>query len=351
MRPRIRHLAPVVLVATLASGGTVASATTSASLPRPRTTGSSDPNTPNADLADYARMFCLNVSTPAQLIDAYVQRVRGAGGRISLEEAAKWRHAAGLAGIDVSTIDLTTGQQIPGATPADSDAALAVYARTEPVLAGVRDAATLRSAYSRRLAALDGQILGPETAIWRRAAELARIDVFMFDLSTGRPVTTAVDLQIVGDRRVITSNGVPAKHGTFPNAHDPFAMAPTPQRFSITTTPVANAQVTPLVSNKFGVALDGVIFDPGGPFLGGDPSTGWQFEPLKVATVGRYLGVDANNAHTQGEGPDGGPQPGGQPPAAPPGTLAQVPGHHRRWARRRRAAITITGSRRRCTAR
>ncbi len=51
----------------------------------------------------------------------------------------------------------------------------------------------------------------------------------------------------------------------------------------------------------FGVAVNGVPFDPSGPFWDRDARSGWQFEVLSP-TNAVALGIDVNRAHTQGRG-------------------------------------------------
>jgi hypothetical protein len=51
----------------------------------------------------------------------------------------------------------------------------------------------------------------------------------------------------------------------------------------------------------FGVAVNGVPFDPSGPFWNRDGNSGWQFEVLCPANA-VALGIDVNRAHTQDRG-------------------------------------------------
>ena len=52
--------------------------------------------------------------------------------------------------------------------------------------------------------------------------------------------------------------------------------------------------------NPFGVAINGVPFDPGAAeFYNHDPSSGWQYEAM---ALGPRLGLDQNNAHVQPNG-------------------------------------------------
>jgi len=98
---------------------------------------------------------------------------------------------------------------------------------------------------------------------------------------------------------VIEANGIPAhEFGPFPNAGNPFAVRPQRHRFVVSAAPVPLAVPIPIRFVEFGVALNGVPFDPAGPFWNGDNRSGWQFEVMS-ATARRHLGLDDNDAHTQ----------------------------------------------------
>jgi hypothetical protein len=58
--------------------------------------------------------------------------------------------------------------------------------------------------------------------------------------------------------------------------------------------------VTPLGMNPFGVAINGVPFDPGAAeWWNNDPNSGWQYEALSGKI---NLGMDQSNAHVQPNG-------------------------------------------------
>jgi hypothetical protein len=110
-----------------------------------------------------------------------------------------------------------------------------------------------------------------------------------------------------GQLRIIRSNGIP-NHATgkFPNAHCPEALKPQNYRFQMPLAPEKASAVTDLCpigkqTYRFGVAIDGVTFDPSGPWYHGGNTYEWHFEA--TAKLPRYaLGVDDNNAHTQAGG-------------------------------------------------
>lgn len=117
--------------------------------------------------------------------------------------------------------------------------------------------------------------------------------------STSTPeVESEVTITVVGDQRLITSNGIPNhRTGQFPNRGNPNRISVQEQTFKIPAKPEVADEITPLRHN-FGVAINGVLFDPGaGELYDGAP--GWQYEPLSGAIA---LGVDMSHAHVQPTG-------------------------------------------------
>src|SRR5262249_43142327 len=71
-------------------------------------------------------------------------------------------------------------------------------------------------------------------------------------------------------------------------------------RFSIPAHPVANAKPTPLLPQPFGIAVNGVLFDPGtAEYWHNERQSGWHYDAKGDAFS---LGLDANNAHVQPNG-------------------------------------------------
>jgi hypothetical protein len=107
-----------------------------------------------------------------------------------------------------------------------------------------------------------------------------------------------VRIEIVGDERVITTNGIPNhKTGPFPNRGNPNRMSSRSQVYHVPAKPKRADEPTPL-RGEFGVALNGVPFDPGAAeFYQG--AAAWQYEPLSGAID---LGIDESNAHVQPNG-------------------------------------------------
>ncbi len=64
--------------------------------------------------------------------------------------------------------------------------------------------------------------------------------------------------------------------------------------------PKAAEKATALRMQPFGIAINGVLFDPGAAeWWNGDRASGWQYEPL---AGGGMLGVDRSHAHVQPNG-------------------------------------------------
>lgn len=110
------------------------------------------------------------------------------------------------------------------------------------------------------------------------------------------------EIMVEDKTRVIKSSSIP-NHitGLFPNPNNPFPIRAQHIAKKMPLDPIQNANSIPIGVYQFGIATNGVMFDPAGPFLHGDQRSGWEFEPLSP-NIGPYLGVDENNAHTQPNG-------------------------------------------------
>ena len=119
--------------------------------------------------------------------------------------------------------------------------------------------------------------------------------------STTSPLTNQVSITVENGVRTVRSNGVPDHPtGNFPNRACPNTMTAQSYVFHMPAEPVAAPQPTVLRMHPFGVAINGVVFDPGAAeWWQRNPSSGWQYEPLS----GKYfLGTDDSNAHVQPNG-------------------------------------------------
>lgn len=111
-----------------------------------------------------------------------------------------------------------------------------------------------------------------------------------------------VSISEEGAQRVITANGVPNHSvGRFPNNGNPNRITRQSYRFVTPLVPQLSntASHTPR-GGIFGVAVNGVPFDPGAAeFWRGNPHSGWQYEALGGAVP---LGLDSNFGHVQPSG-------------------------------------------------
>ncbi|MGI9455033.1 MAG: YHYH protein, partial [Aeoliella sp.] len=98
--------------------------------------------------------------------------------------------------------------------------------------------------------------------------------------STEMPRADAeVSIKIEGEYRVVRANGIP-KHdtGRFPNRGNPNRIAPQRHVYRLPAEPKQADNITPLTRQSFGIAVNGVPFDPGAAeFYLGDSRGGWQY--------------------------------------------------------------------------
>ena len=124
------------------------------------------------------------------------------------------------------------------------------------------------------------------------------------------PAPNLEKAEVKGDKRVIEANGIPSHLvGRFPNRGNPHTIEQQPYHFEIPANPKPAGQITPThlgqrqgpPNRPFGIALNGVLFDPAtAEFWQGDRQLDWNYEALGAA-VGT-LGLDANHAHVQPSG-------------------------------------------------
>lgn len=112
---------------------------------------------------------------------------------------------------------------------------------------------------------------------------------------------SAVTITEADGYRIITANGIPDHSpGRFPNRNNPNAIAPQQHRYRVPLTPVVARRLVPVGLNTFGVAVNGVPFDPGAAeWYQRNPRSGWQVEALGGLM---NLGLDQHHAHVQPTG-------------------------------------------------
>lgn len=105
--------------------------------------------------------------------------------------------------------------------------------------------------------------------------------------------------------RTIVANGIPDhKTGQFPGRGNPNMISAQSYTFRMPEKPKVNEQATPHRMYLAGVALNGVVFDPGtAEAWKNDPRTGWRIEAIAPKAAGHMdLGIDSSNAHVQPSG-------------------------------------------------
>lgn len=110
------------------------------------------------------------------------------------------------------------------------------------------------------------------------------------------------ETSIVNEKRVFKSNGIPCHSvAPFPNRGNPHEITEQNYRLSVPAKPEIAEEPTPLIRQPFGIALNGVLFDPGtAEYYKNDRSSKWNYEALSSGT--RPLGLDENHAHVQPNG-------------------------------------------------
>jgi hypothetical protein len=123
------------------------------------------------------------------------------------------------------------------------------------------------------------------------------------DVPTSRAATpkNEVTIKIEGDFRVIRANGWPDHEpGKFPRRGNPNALAPQNYTFRVPVKPIAAEAPVHRGGWWWGVALNGVPFEPGtAETWNNDRRSGWRYE---AATGFLDLGLDEHNAHVQPNG-------------------------------------------------
>lgn len=113
-----------------------------------------------------------------------------------------------------------------------------------------------------------------------------------------------VKITVAGGVRTIESNGIPEHSvGAFPNDYNPNVIAPQKYVYKLPTEPKAAEHRTRGGNSVFGVAVNGVPFDPGTAELWNNDFR-WHYEALSgyIPANRGGLGVDQNLAHVQPNG-------------------------------------------------
>ena len=117
--------------------------------------------------------------------------------------------------------------------------------------------------------------------------------------ATTEPIAASLYTDEMGEVwRELSANGISQhKTGAFPNSGNPHAIAQQAYTYRVPAAPALTGEVQSALGHPFGIAVNGVVFDPGAnEFYQGNRASGWQYEPLRDAL---NMGLDANHAHVQ----------------------------------------------------
>lgn len=137
-------------------------------------------------------------------------------------------------------------------------------------------------------------------------------DEAVFYVAAFAEAKNEVTITVNGETRTIAANGIPVhKTGRFPSRGNPNAISEQRYRYGMPAMPQAAKETTSVYGQPFGIALNGVPFDPGtaeiwskngrthargGGAHGGDH---WNYDALSGKI---NLGIDSSNAHVQPSG-------------------------------------------------
>lgn len=133
-------------------------------------------------------------------------------------------------------------------------------------------------------------------------SDMTSVTLYFLALGYQGSYKNQVKIEVQGDSRVITSNGIPDHEtGAFPNRGNPNSISPQNYRYKVPANPKPANFSTDLGHQDFGVALNGIPFDPlTAEYWNNDRQSDWNYEAI-IHDQGT-LGIDFNNAHVQPNG-------------------------------------------------
>lgn len=119
------------------------------------------------------------------------------------------------------------------------------------------------------------------------------------DLQHGQALIPQFKTHTDDNYRYIDTNGIPQHAtGSFPNAYNPHRIYAQHYQVRLPLATQPSEHITPLHRMPFGIALNGVLFDPStAEFWQNDPQ--WRYEAIGGSL---NLGLDQHNAHVQANG-------------------------------------------------
>ncbi len=143
--------------------------------------------------------------------------------------------------------------------------------------------------------------LGVTALMQHRASGQAPVAMHGPQLIAAEGYSPEVKIEVRDGYRYISSNGIPDHPtGRFPNSGNPNSISPQSYHYRATLTPKIADR--PTATRIFGVAINGVPFDPGTAELW-NGNFQWHYEALSGLLFSQGgLGVDENLAHVQPNG-------------------------------------------------
>ncbi|MBP6350526.1 MAG: YHYH protein [Candidatus Obscuribacter sp.] len=179
----------------------------------------------------------------------------------------------------------------------DASSQLPINLLTGLLCAGLTMSSTTPAAFAH---SGSGELVSAQKSSKERAAS-APWDLFKLALSPAYANPANLSITVSGGYRYVKSDGLPDHStGQFPNQGNPNSISEQSYSFKMPVNGRLNGNITALNHSPFGVAINGVVFDPGtAEYWNNDRSSGWHMEAMYL---GQRLGLDWSNAHVQPNG-------------------------------------------------
>lgn len=123
--------------------------------------------------------------------------------------------------------------------------------------------------------------------------------VFVEKLISNAYAEANIQIDYTNNVRTITANGQPNHStGSFPNRNNPNSISTQSYKLQVPLNPLKNNRATEMRGGLIGIALNGVVFEPGTAETWNNDRR-WRMEAINGP---RNLGLDSNNAHVQPDG-------------------------------------------------
>ncbi len=165
------------------------------------------------------------------------------------------------------------------------------------------NASSYRAVFLLLFASVAGYVLAQGPGRARKHTATKSQAIHLLDATEKPPARSQANFSVQGGNRKVQSNAIP-EHlvGQFPNRGNPNSIAAQNLDVEIPANPKPAGRISSFHESggPFGIALNGVLFDPGtAEFWQGDRGSGWNYEALGGAVA---LGLDSNYAHVQPTG-------------------------------------------------